>query len=61
MCGWMCGLQAAEQQVLAWERAAQALRDLAAQQQAEADSIVQRAKQVGSQRCCHCRPTQMPY
>lgn len=42
----MCGLQAAAQQVLAWQRAAQALQDLAAQQQAEADAIVQRAKQV---------------
>ena len=42
----MCGLQAAAQQVLAWQRAAQALQDLAAQQQAEADAIVQHAKQV---------------
>ena len=42
------GPQAAAQQVLAWQRAAQALQDLAAQQQAEADSIVRRAKQVTS-------------
>jgi hypothetical protein len=48
-------LQAAEQQVLAWDRAAQALRDLAAQQQAAADSIVQCAEQVGTcQRASDC-------
>lgn len=48
-----CHLQAAAQQALAWERAAQALQELAQGQRAAADAVVERAKQARFITPCH--------